>query len=72
MIDECIHGLGPVSACTICNGREAKAQREKWNRTATPFFARYDGECARCDDSIRVADLIVSTNGGYVHIRCET
>lgn len=36
---ECIHGLGPVSACTICNGRE---KRERQQVTVTGYFpAKY-------------------------------
>lgn len=27
--NECIHGLGPVSACVICNGRERREAKQR-------------------------------------------
>lgn len=26
-MDECIHGLGPVACCVVCNGRAAREDR---------------------------------------------
>lgn len=53
--DECIHGLGPVSACTICNGKDrARAAEESWRE----FPAKYEGQCPACNLPIRVGDLI--------------
>jgi hypothetical protein len=37
---ECIHGLGPVSACVICNGREADDARRA-RIVSIRFRARY-------------------------------
>ncbi len=38
---ECIHGLGPVSACVICNGR-AERERAAAAEVVHWFDARYD------------------------------
>lgn len=44
-LDECIHGLGPVTACTICNGRDAREQAER-DRVLYTFTAAFDGPVA--------------------------
>lgn len=70
MDDECIHGLGPVTACTICNGREAK-DRAFADAISHRFRARFDGECAKCDGAIFVGDMMAATNGGrYLCASC--
>lgn len=64
--EECIHGLGPVAACVICNGR-AKADEA---REAEGWFverwrtALYDGHCARCREPFSAGDQIGHTVGG--------
>jgi hypothetical protein len=56
-MDECIHGLGPIEACTVCNGRdqrEAQVDADAWRM----FPAKYEGHCAECNLPIRVGDTI--------------
>lgn len=62
--DECIHGLGPVSACVICNGR---AEREGRNAsTGRLFSAAFPGRCSACEEKIEPGDLIGPfERGGY-------
>lgn len=48
MDDECIHGLGPVAACTICNGREKREAAESATQPRM-FFAKYAGHCHECN-----------------------
>lgn len=54
---ECIHGLGPIEACVLCNGR---AKREAAERTETPrtFHAKFDGHCHECNLPIIVGQLV--------------
>lgn len=54
MSDECIHGLGPVAACVICNGRAKREQAEAY-RT---FPAKYPGHCSACNLPIYVGQMI--------------
>lgn len=69
-LDECIHGLGPVSACTICNGREAKERAER-NRIVARFPAAYEGHCYGCQDEISVGDILARTaDGRYLCTDC--
>lgn len=56
-MDECIHGLGPVEACTICNGREKREATEQAEQPRT-FPAKYDSHCPACDLPIYVGQLI--------------
>lgn len=51
----CIHGLGPVSACTICNGRD---KREAAIEPARIFTAKYEGHCDACNLPIYVGQMI--------------
>lgn len=53
--DDCIHGLGPKSACVICNGTIAAKPRREPERT---FRARFDGQCAECNLPIYIGQLI--------------
>jgi hypothetical protein len=55
--DECIHGLGLVSACTICNGRERR-ERESHTEGWREFPAKYEGQCPACNLPIRVGSMI--------------
>lgn len=67
--DECIHGLGPKSACTICNGREAK---EREDTTAT-FASSFRSMCRVCKQPIAVGDEITGHVGSgipFVHAEC--
>ncbi|HRE01004.1 MAG TPA: hypothetical protein PLV68_06865 [Ilumatobacteraceae bacterium] len=54
--DECIHGLGPRSACVLCNGRAAREEAEA-HRIVQWFAARYSGRLA-CGCYTTVGDLI--------------
>jgi len=52
---ECIHGLGPVAACTICNGKDRAARNQpQWRY----FPARYAGQCGACDLPITIGQVI--------------
>lgn len=68
--DECIHGLGPKSACTICNGAERRAADQKQWRS---FMARYAGQCPGCDLPIAVGQMIAWPVGGgpVYHEGCQ-
>lgn len=56
-MDECIHGLGPVEACVICNGR---AERERAEQAAAyrVFPAKFDSQCSACNLPIHAGDDI--------------
>lgn len=34
------------------------------------FIAQFGGECAECEDSIEVGDLIIGAGHGYAHVDC--
>lgn len=57
---ECIHGLGPISACTICNGREQREQAER-NLIIAWFPARYASTLA-CGHDVEPGEQIAKTN----------
>jgi hypothetical protein len=62
--DECIHGLGPVACCTICNGRaKREADQPSWRH----FPAKYPGQCPGCDLPIAVGQAIAWADGMSVH-----
>lgn len=64
--EDCIHGLGPVSACVLCNGRAKREEAERWE-VGHWFTARYAGTCARCQDSFEPGDRIgVTDRGEYI------
>ena len=68
--DGCIHGLGPVSACVICNGR---AKREKAEHAEAPrkFPAKYAGHCGGCNLPIFAGQLIAwLPDREVMHIEC--
>lgn len=68
MSDECIHGLGPVAACTICNGKDRIETVEPF-RT---FPAKYEGTCGMCHLPIRIGDLIAWREGEHpIHDGCR-
>jgi hypothetical protein len=54
---ECIHGLGPVSACTICNGRDERDRAVTAERAVT-FAAKYPGQCSCCNLPIHVGQIL--------------
>jgi len=56
-MDECIHGLGPVSACTVCNGRDERERTEASERPRV-FPAKYAGQCAACNLPITIGQPI--------------
>ena len=70
--DECIHGLGPCSACVICNGR---ARREKAEAVERPvvMVTRYQAMCPECDLPIYPGQTIAwfrEHSQPTVHIEC--
>lgn len=69
---ECIHGLGPVSACVICNGR---AKREAAEQVEQPvvMVTRYQAMCVECDLPIYPGQTIAwypNHTRPTVHIEC--
>lgn len=69
-MDECIHGLGPVEACTVCNGRD---KRERSAEIAQPrtFAAKYEGQCAECNLAIAIGQIVAWLPGlPAVHEEC--
>lgn len=56
-LDECIHGLGPVNACVICNGRAKREEAEAEEQPRT-FAAKFDGHCLECDLPIQVGQIV--------------
>lgn len=72
--DECIHGLGPIAACTICNGRERRDIERYAELEDTPriFAAKYAGQCAACNLPILVGQLIAwRRDHPPVHDTCQ-
>lgn len=55
-MDECIHGLGPVSACVICNGHE-QAERRAAHRVVRSISAQFDSTL-RCGHDAQRGDVI--------------
>ena len=55
--EECIHGLGPVSACVICNGRAA-AEDKAGETLPIKIVTRYQGCCPTCDRVVYPGDLL--------------
>ena len=67
---DCIHGLGPVACCTICNGRDRReADQRQWRY----FMAKYAGQCLGCDLPIHEGQMIAWPVGGgpVYHEGCE-
>jgi hypothetical protein len=56
--EECIHGLGPVSACVICNGRARREAADLDNEPPTFIVTRYQAMCPECDEPIYPGDTI--------------
>jgi hypothetical protein len=56
-LDECIHGLGPVEACTICNGRDKREAAANAERPRT-FPAKYTSHCRGCNLPIAVGQVV--------------
>lgn len=56
-LEECIHGLGPVEACVICNGRAKREAAEEAERPRV-FVAKFDGQCDECDLPIHVGQMV--------------
>jgi len=67
--DECIHGLGMISACVLCNGRAKREQDERW-KVQYMFDAKYQGLCTRCKDVILVDGRVAMTHGGVICQGC--
>lgn len=77
MIDEddgCIHGLGPKSACTICNGSERRAAQAQFSEPVRriPIEAKYESHCHECDLPISVGQRILWARGEpSIHASCD-
>lgn len=70
--DECIHGLGLASACTICNGRDRKREIEDHNDDWREFHAKYEGQCPGCNLPIQVGELVAwKADRPAIHARCR-
>lgn len=70
--EECIHGLGPVTACVICNGR-AERERAEQASAYRVFPAKYEGICDECRGAIDVDDDIAwRPDHPVVHAGCLT
>ena len=59
---ECIHGLGPVSACTICNGREKREAVVDRDATKYEYEAKHYSRCGGCSGRIEPGDAVTVTN----------
>jgi len=71
--EECIHGLGPVSACTICNGRaQREAEAEQAAKGKVRYMpARYPGYCPGCNLPIHEGQMIAwVSDHPTVHKKC--
>lgn len=68
--DECPHGLGPKSACTLCNGRAAR-EAKVCSVGGSTFPAQHRLFCRDCDEWWEPGSLIgrLST-GRYVCAMC--
>ena len=64
MTDECIHGLGPVSACVICNGRAA-TERKVAAEVDYTFTARFDGPLG-CGHDSAIGDRLARLKSGRI------
>lgn len=61
---ECIHGLGPIAACVLCNGRaKREAEAVRW----VTFFARWPGHCPGCNLPIMEGQTIAWRQGAAAH-----
>ena len=70
--DECIHGLGPVSACVICNGRAADEAKVP-DETPVIMVTRYQAMCPECGLPIYPGQTIAwfaEHTRPTVHIEC--
>ena len=56
-LEECIHGLGPVEACTICNGRDKREAAEQAEQPRH-FPAKFASQCPECDLPIAVGQIV--------------
>lgn len=64
---ECIHGLGPVTACTVCNGKEAAARRAR-HTVDYSFPAKFTGR-ADCGHEVEAGEPLNRMLDGS--LRCE-
>lgn len=65
--EECIHGLGPVSACVLCNGR-ADREAAISKTVVARWPALYAGRVA-CGHDVEVGDQLTRLGDG--RIVCE-
>ncbi len=71
MSDDCIHGLGPVAACVICNGR-AEREEHDGRRVVARFIAKFPGtRCHHCDGDIEIGDRMGRTADDYYVCECS-
>lgn len=55
--DECIHGLGPIAACVVCNGRALSEAAERAGQPHT-FPAKFEGQCPECNLPIAIGQIV--------------
>ena len=60
--DECIHGLGRVEDCVLCNGRAKREALERSNVVIRIFEARFPGKCPWCGDRFDAGSRIGLTS----------
>lgn len=68
-LEECIHGLGPVECCTICNGREQRERlaRAEADRPIRTWTAKFPGHCEVCRARIEIGEPIgMTADGRYI------
>jgi hypothetical protein len=67
--DECIHGLHPTWCAVCLHGVTKPAAPPTIEAT---FFARFEGQCHRCDLPIAKATVIHRlSDGSYCHEGCQ-
>lgn len=62
MDDECIHGLGPIAGCVICNGRAAREEADA-RRVDMTMPAKYKS-LLNCGHFPEVGDPILRLGDG--------
>jgi hypothetical protein len=69
--EECKHLVYPASACTICNGKDAK--QEATGQYTGTFDASYGGRCQNCPARVSEGDVIRidRATGKVIHAGCE-
>lgn len=68
--EECPHGMGDPSWCSVC--KHGVTKPEPAPTVEATFRARYDGVCPTCDDLIDAGSMVHKlSNDRYVHLGCQ-